>query len=211
MLLLVALDRSPTPSGQSNFVADRNKVLRRVCFCKSMTMQPLKRSFSRVQPFADGLMHKQHPHRLRYKLHASSDQIEQSTPNVELSSLRPDVLQVLPGAVDLDLRLQGEMLERGVLDTSILSSVDNPLGSLWLSTEKPVDEYMARQLAREHYPNLVHDSANTLVLRLRTFCSDFTRTYVRDNSKPAHLDFYVLASSSVKVGCCTFSAWRDLH
>ena len=36
------------------------------------------------------------------------------------------MLQVLPKNVDLDLRLHGDMLEQGVLDTSILSGVDNP-------------------------------------------------------------------------------------
>ena len=116
---------NPTHCGQSKFVANRNMAFRE-CSCNSMTAQPLTRIPSRVQPFASGLVHKQRSHRLRHKLRANSDQIEQSLPRLALASLRPEMLQVLPKNVDLDLRLHGDMLEQGVLDTSILSGVDNP-------------------------------------------------------------------------------------
>ncbi len=171
----------------------------RECFCNSMTAQPLTRIPSRVQPFASGLVHKQRSHRLRHKLRANSDQIEQSLPRLALASLRPEMLQVLPKNVDLDLRLHGDMLEQGVLDTSILSGVDNPLGSIWLSTESVVDQYLAEQPARKHEPDLMKNPANKLVLRLNSFCTQFMQKYVKVG-KPANLDFYVLASSSVKVG-----------
>lgn len=159
----------------------------------------------RVQPFAADLVHRQRSHRLRHKLRANSDQIEHSLPRTALASLRPEVLQVLPGAVDLDLKLHGDMLERGVLDTSILSNIDNPLGSLWLSTERLVEEYLARQAAGQLEPTLLQNPDTKLVLRLRIFCTQIKRKYA-DITRPAHLDFYVLASSSVKVGCCTCSA-----
>lgn len=171
----------------------------RECFCNSVTAQPLTRTSSRVQPFANGLVHKRSSHRLRHKLRASSDQIEQPLPRVALASLRPEVLQVIPETVDLDMRLHGDMLEHGVLDTSILSGVDNPLGSIWLSTESLVDQYLAKQPARKHEPDLINNPANKLALRLNSFCTQFIQKYVKVG-KPANLDFYVLASSSVKVG-----------
>ena len=151
-------------------------------------------------------MHKQRSHRLRHILRANGDQIEQSLPRVALASLRPEVLQVLPETADLDLRLHDD----GVLDTSVLSSVDNPLGSLWLSTESVVDQYLANQPARRYEPDLVKNPANKLVLRLNSFLTKFIHKYVKV-SKPANLDFYVQASSSVKVGNFSCSAWMDLQ
>ncbi len=178
---------------------------RRSVESNSMTAQSLTGIPSRVQPLAAGLVHKQRSHRHSHKLHANNDQTEYSLPRVALASLRPEVLQVLPEAVDLDMRLHGDMLERGVLDTSILSSVDNPLGSLWLSTESDVERYLAGQAARKHEPSLMHNPVNRLVLRLRSFCNKLREKYL-ENSRPAPLDFYVLANSSIKVGNYTCSA-----
>ncbi len=96
------------------------------------------------------------------------------------------------------------MLESGVLDTSTLNSADNPLGSLWLSTEGLTKRYLAGQVARKHEPSLMHNPANGLALRLRAFCIKLREKL--DNSRPAPLDLYVLASSSVKVGNHTYSA-----
>ncbi len=162
-----------------------------------------------MQPVA-GLQHKQRYHRPRLELRASSDQIDQSTPRVELASLRPEVSQVLPENVDLDLKVHGDMLKQGVLDTSILSSVNNPLGSLWLSTEQYVDQYLAEGPATTYEPSLVKNPVNKLALRLSSFCTLVKQKYI-SASKPAHLDYYVLASSAVKVGNCTCSALTDIH
>jgi len=102
-------------------------------------------------------------------------------------------------------RLHDDMLESRVLDTSTLNSADNPLGSLWLSTEGLTKRYLAGQVARKHEPSLMHNPANGLALRLRAFCIKLREKYL-DNSRPAPLDLYVLASSSVKVGNHTYSA-----
>lgn len=208
MLLLSALRGNLTHGGQNNFVTNRSKACRRECPYNRTTAQPLTKP-PRVQSFA-GLVHKQRFHRPRVELRASSDQIDQSTPRVELASLRPEVLQVLPEKVDLDLKLHGGMLEQGVLDTSILSSVNNPLGSLWLSTEQHIDQYLAEAPARTYEPSLVKKPENKLALRLSMFLTLVTQKYFND-SKPAHLDRYVLASSAVKVGNCTCSALTDIH
>ncbi len=205
MLLLAGLRGVPFQCGQSNFVAKRNKAFRREDFCNSTTAQPLMGVPSRMQEFAAGLVHTQRSHQRSQKLHANSDQTGYSVPRGALTSLRPEVLQVLPEAIDLDMRLHGEMLERGVLDTSTLSSADNPLCSLWLSTEGLTKRYLAGQVARKHEPSLMHNPVNELVLRLRAFCIKLKEKYL-DNSRPAPLDFYVLASSSVKVGNHTYSA-----
>ncbi len=199
MLLLAALRGVPVQCGHSNFVANRNKAFRREDFCNSLTAQPLTRIPSRVQPSAADLVHKQRSRRPRLQLRVSSDQIEQSTSRVELGSLRPEVLQVLPDNVDLDLRVQEDMREQGVLDTPILSSVNNPVGALWLMTEQYVDQYLAEGPARTYEPSLVKTPVNKLVLRLSSFCTLVKQKYTTD-SKPACLDHYVLASAAVKVG-----------
>ena len=89
------------------------------------------------------------------------------------------------------------MLENGVLDTSILSSVNNPLGALWLSTEQYVDQYLAEGPARTYEPSLVKSPVNKLVLRLSSFCTLVKQKYT------THSKHYVLASAAVKVGNCT--------
>ena len=168
-----------------------------------------------MQPVA-GLQHKQRYHPPRLELRASSDQIDQSTPRVELPSLRPAVSQVLPENVDLDLKVHGDMLKQGVLDTSILSSVNNPLGSLWLSTEQYVDQYLAEGPATTYEPSLVRNLSTSWLCGSRACSAALKLLYTGQAkyisaSKPAHLDYYVLASSAVKVGNSTCSALTDIH
>ena len=55
-------------------------------------------------------------------------------------------------------RLHDDMLESRVLDTSTLNSADNPIGSLWLSTEGLTKRYLAGQVARKHEPSVRQDA-----------------------------------------------------
>ena len=55
-----------------------------------------------MQEFAAGLVHTQRSHQRSQKLHANSDQTGYPVPRMALTSLRPEVLQVLPEAIDLD-------------------------------------------------------------------------------------------------------------
>ncbi len=78
--------------------------------------------------------------------------------SVQLASIRPEVLQILPEHVDLDMLVFGEQARHGVLDIAKLCNVNNDWSSLWLSIES--DQSLADPLLRRQEPHMTQNPAN---------------------------------------------------
>ena len=118
------------------------------------------------------------------------------------SGLSPDVADMMPASLDLDLHNESS-LSSGVLNTAKLRSAGNTLSGLWSLSELLASQKLASLPLKPWSPGSPALGTNTLTLQCAVFCEQLVVKFELLRRTGSHLELYVMAHMSLQV-------WNDL-
>ena len=115
-----------------------------------------------------------------------------------ISGLSPDIADMMPASLDLDLHNESS-LSSGILDTAKLRSAGNTLSELWIHSEFLASQKLASLPLKPWSPGSPALGSNTLTLQCAIFCEQLVAKFEPQRRTGHHLEFYVMAHMSLQV------------